>query len=684
MTKRLIHCKSHVTCCALQCTKSLTVDIHPLNPFATVTAVSQALVHLLSEADSGLMLVDAEKKAVADVIRGAKIGEADREDPGSHLKLIIPKSGVQEVVTDEVQVNAEDKEQGVESAVDEPEEALMRERPVIHFNSPQSYLQLSPQRDVQVSWTVEFWIKREEPSVPYAESVQPETAPRKGYADALINGGTSSAGLDKWPLRGLLGLGTRPCNSTPASMDKIQSSISKLSQMLGSDFGVIGSAQSVWGWGESEGEQQGGEAALGAGVGTYEESDSSDDAEGEKEVDAEAEAAQRREDRDQDRGDSSWTMIPPTAGILDPSCRDIPAHVDSSAAVESDMSGLAELQSLLASSAGQEHAGDTSSQGGTVQDFLGSLSVPVPLPVSAPVAAQEQSAPSMHSGVEGVKESSFFDPGPVPSPSGLSKDKGVDPPSDSTQSKQHSASATTTTTSTGTAGTTTPANTNTAATSSGSNSGKKFLVPLIPLADKAKRAEGKEAVPEVKQEVTESILPPIYLLSSTGGHIKLQMGGRVFSGDDFNDPNQEAHPVHNQAYCLSMGQRGSSERAFDYVVPTGCWVHIAISCSVGSNSSGAGTVVSLYADGDLKDSQSMRCNLPIGTVGCNKKGQSFNGYMSNMRVWSCARTAAEIKRDIRTDVTGTAIHAACTPLYFSVNSIFYFDAHPFTSYSLLI
>ena len=627
-------------------------------------------MHLLSEADSGQLLIDTEKKAAADIIKGAKIGGADREESGFPLKLVIPKSGVREVVTEEVNVNADDNQQGTESSVDESD-GLMKERPVIHFNSPQSFLQLSPQRDVQVSWTVEFWIKREEPSVPYAESVQPDAAQRKGYADAVVNGGTS-VGSDKWPLRGLLGLGSRPSNSTPASMDKIQSSISKLSQMLGSDFGVIGSAQSVWGWGESEREreieQQSNDAAL--GIGSYEESDSSDDAEGDGEGEGEGESEQRSKDKDKDKGDSSWTMIPPTAGILDPTSQGTSS--DAHFGVVSDVTGIAELQSLLAPSTQQEQ--DTVSQGTSLQDFLGSLAASLPSHLPAPDAAGEQSASSLHSRVEGGIETNDSDLGSVPSIPTLSENKGLDPSSTSTNSKQQSLA-----TATPTLPTTSTAAAAAAATSSGSNSGKKFLVPLIPLADKAKRAEGKEVIPEVKQEVAESILPPIYLLSSSGGHIKMQMGGRVFSGDDFNDTNQESHPVHNQAYCLSMGQRGSSERAFDYVVPTGCWVHIAISCSVGSNSSGAGSVVSLYADGDLKDSQSMRCNLPVGTVGCNKKGQSFNGYMSNMRVWSCARTAAEIKRDIRTDVTGRETEPAL--LY---SALLYSTLHECPFYPLLL
>jgi hypothetical protein len=44
----------------------------------------------------------------------------------------------------------------------------------------------------------------------------------------------------------------------------------------------------------------------------------------------------------------------------------------------------------------------------------------------------------------------------------------------------------------------------------------------------------------------KSSISPIYLLSSTSGHIKLQMGGRIFSNEEVMDPLQETNPVHNQ------------------------------------------------------------------------------------------------------------------------------------------
>ena len=115
--------------------------------------------------------------------------------------------------------------------------------------------------------------------------------------------------------------------------------------------------------------------------------------------------------------------------------------------------------------------------------------------------------------------------------------------------------------------------------------------------------------------------------------------------------------------CMSIGQRGSAEKSFDYILPSNKWVHIAITCSLGGNGSGSGSgsgstsasVVSLYADGEFKDSQNIRCNLPIGTFGINKKNQSFYGKLCEMRIWSCARTASEIKRDLYTDVSGTCV-----------------------------
>lgn len=566
----------------------LTISVTYFPSHFSALLFFQALVHLLSETDSGLLLIESDKKMIQEKLEKEIVSTEILNSTGTDplLNLDLPTS--------------------IEDTAVAREKEFMGERPVIHFNNPHSHLQLSPQRDVQVSWTVEFWLKREEPPVPCVEPVQPVVLP-KGYAAAVTDGlPPLSPKGDKRPLRGLLGSGNRPVGMPPtgASNESIQSSISKLSQMLGSDFGVVGTGQSVWGWGEN-GSQGGVEAGM---------TDTFEGLEGKR------------------GGESTWTLIPPTAGILDPvDGMSFEPDTDSTNAVPSGLLGEAFQTQSDSETFGESSLEpvvpaddkDTESVGKALRDLLDNIceleslqttpNVGTILPQEGGVGTDpEEGTPSLPP------------PGLTPNSEGFSLSTGRAP-------KNFSSART---------------------SSSGASGVKKFLLPLFPHPEEKSKKENKVAIPEVKCETKENIIPPIYLLSSSGGHIKMQMGGRVFSGDDFADPNQASNPVHNQAYCLSIGQRGANEKSFDYVVPTGSWVHIAISCSVGVASSGSGSVVSLYANGELKDSQNTRCNLPIGTIGCNKKGQSFAGQFCDMRIWSCARSAAEIKRDMHTDVSG--------------------------------
>ncbi|CAN0234186.1 unnamed protein product, partial [Hapterophycus canaliculatus] len=59
-----------------------------------------------------------------------------------------------------------------------------------------------------------------------------------------------------------------------------------------------------------------------------------------------------------------------------------------------------------------------------------------------------------------------------------------------------------------------------------------------------------------------------------------------------------------------MGVAGEKDRAFDFVVPTGRWVHLAIVAS-----SAAEARTTLYVDGVAVDTISMRMSLPMGYVG---------------------------------------------------------------------
>lgn len=143
-------------------------------------------------------------------------------------------------------------------------------------------------------------------------------------------------------------------------------------------------------------------------------------------------------------------------------------------------------------------------------------------------------------------------------------------------------------------------------------------------------------------------VPLEYLASSQAGHIRLQTGGTVFSpsvgerldedgnenGDDGTTTEggkentaaggsgggkmvtKHERLVESEALCVSMGLAGEKERAFDFVVPTGRWVHLAI---VASSQSGGRTT--LYIDGEAKDAIAFRMSLPMGGLGAGPQAQ---------------------------------------------------------------
>lgn len=134
--------------------------------------------------------------------------------------------------------------------------------------------------------------------------------------------------------------------------------------------------------------------------------------------------------------------------------------------------------------------------------------------------------------------------------------------------------------------------------------------------------------------------PAEYLASSQTGHIRLQAGGTVFAdsvgqitgdGPAAGENGEEAaaaseqkkaegndcdRVVHSEALCVSMGVAGEKERAFDFVVPTGRWVHLAIVAS-----SVAEARTTLYVDGAAVDTMSMRMSLPMGSLGAGPHAQ---------------------------------------------------------------
>lgn len=181
--------------------------------------------------------------------------------------------------------------------------------------------------------------------------------------------------------------------------------------------------------------------------------------------------------------------------------------------------------------------------------------------------------------------------------------------------------------------------------------GTKPAAPSQQTASGSRTTESKSP-PKELSSAPEVTVPSLHLLSSREWQIKLQAGGRLFGLTSEMDPQQDSFPVHERALCLALGQRGGPDRTFNYVVPCNEWVHIAISCKNQNTSASSQSTLSLYVNGKLRDSISMKFSLPVATIGSNKREQSFRGSLAELRIWSCARSGRELARDMLKAVSG--------------------------------
>jgi hypothetical protein len=174
-------------------------------------------------------------------------------------------------------------------------------------------------------------------------------------------------------------------------------------------------------------------------------------------------------------------------------------------------------------------------------------------------------------------------------------------------------------------------------------------------SQKATKAPAKKSTVSTTPLDGKNNISPSCLLSSSKGCIKIQAGGRVFGVSkpistlpvpDFEDPQQPSDPVHEEAYCVSIAPSGSAEKKFDCVVPVDRWVHLAIVCQVTPSSS-----ITLYMDGEPRDTLPMGMSLPLSVVGSLTPGTSFCGDIAEMRVWNIARSKLELQRDATVDVS---------------------------------
>ena len=763
----------------------------------------QALVHLLSAVDGAKILISREHEISEKMLLFKQCKNIAHITSYMGTKELESTFSISNNDKEIIKPRIED-----DKKAEEDSQGTFAERPVITFDANLSHLQLTPQRDLQVSWTVEFWLKREDPTVSDSEtdsesvlipgagpgsetgggnhqtqsqsssgsvarSLQQHDSTIRDYAAALSEGLGLGLGLggtenflppiphdDSRPLRSILG--TRPVNSLSSGVrgisGKTQVSLSKLSRILGSDFGILGSSSSsnsgpsLWGWDQGK-ESLGVERNLNNEIerdenGKNKNDEVSDRVNGEgrnddnynDENDEYGRINDEEGEGEKQKTDSSWTLIPPAAA-MDPLL---------SIALESDEIDNNDLQNIYDLRLSQIENQITSSQqygpgyeeesmsnpeirfeanrallailekvtgfecfdqiifpgsdevegrelGREFSEELGSIEggdaidqlinrqknlfhgitpklmddTHAELEVQGPSHAElEVQGPSQELEVQGSSHAEQAVQGPSQSQS-------------ETRMEEPHQYVTAARTSTSTS-TSDPINTNMRRRNSvslsqsmtGNLTGKenererdemekqgryKKEVEVNVEGEKSDDKSNEKLKEIEKEKVKEIIIPPIYLLSSPSGHIKLQLGGRVYTDNEINDPLQSSNPIESQSYCISIGQRGATEKSFDYIVPKNKWVHLSITCCVGGNSasgsssSSSSSVVSIYENGELKDFQTMRCYLPIGTFGIQKKNQTFQGHLSEMRVWNYARTALEIQRDLHTDVSGTYV-----------------------------
>jgi hypothetical protein len=162
-----------------------------------------------------------------------------------------------------------------------------------------------------------------------------------------------------------------------------------------------------------------------------------------------------------------------------------------------------------------------------------------------------------------------------------------------------------------------------------------------------------EASSDVKEVYKRTIqrppamqVTPSYLLSTDSGFVKLRAGGKAYDLHDQIDAvmqNPLLTTVSDQAFCVSFGKKASEEKYFDYSLPSEQWVHLALVYHYSSASS-----VSLYINGELKDTIECQFSLPLSVIG--SRGQySLDGLLADLRVWNYARSAGEIMRDMHVD-----------------------------------
>lgn len=167
---------------------------HEMEDFPSFSRYIQALVHLLSEVDNAASLLEMAKKQEIEASLAVKVLNAENtvENQDKSALLTFPQLDIRNTFPSLLQPQD----------CQEEKEAL---RPAIDFNSSHSHIQLSPQKDIQGSWTVEFWLRREEPSASLTESFQNQPSPERAENSNENNASSVFLRAGKKMLRTVLG-----------------------------------------------------------------------------------------------------------------------------------------------------------------------------------------------------------------------------------------------------------------------------------------------------------------------------------------------------------------------------------------------------------------------------------------------------------------------------------------------
>jgi hypothetical protein len=144
------------------------------------------------------------------------------------------------------------------------------------------------------------------------------------------------------------------------------------------------------------------------------------------------------------------------------------------------------------------------------------------------------------------------------------------------------------------------------------------------------------AVLDLKQSVTLEAW--VYPKSSTGWQaavIKEQTGGLSYALYGNSDPGTPVGTIHTTNDVNLYGGSG---------LPLNTWSHLAVTYN--------GSVLKLYVNGTLVNSQSVSGQMPVSTNvlrigGDSVWGEYFNGLIDEVRVYNRALSAAQIAADMK-------------------------------------